>query len=262
MTGLLDLPHGFYHLHLPETDSTMHCLLRPDLSARSEPFVLVTSDFQTAGHGQRGTVWEAASGRNLLFSFACHPTFMSAGEQFRLSEALALSVAESLDKLLESVSVKWPNDIYAGDRKICGMLLEHDLSGSQIHTTRTGVGLNVNQRRFESDAPNPVSMWQLLHCDTERGPLLSDILHRFCTYYHMLQNGGAHTVDERYAARLYRREGFHPFCDARGPFSACIHAVRPDGHLILRDDRGRLRTYAFKEVRFGTDEWSHERKHE
>ena len=183
MTDSLDLPRGFYHLHLPETDSTMLCLLRPDLSARSEAFVLATTDFQTAGHGQRGTVWEAAAGRNLLFSFAFHPTFVSAGGQFRLSEALALAVAESLDGLPVEVSVKWPNDIYAGNRKICGMLLEHDLRGTHIYNTRAGVGLNVNQRRFEGDAPNPVSMWQLLGRDTERGPLLSAILHRFCAYY-------------------------------------------------------------------------------
>ena len=257
MTDSLNLPRGFYHLHLPTTDSTMLCLLRPDLAARSEEFVLVTTDFQTAGHGQRGTVWEAAAGRNLLFSFAFHPTFVSAGGQFRLSEALALAVAESLDVLPAEVSVKWPNDIYAGDRKICGMLLEHDLRGTHIYNTRAGVGLNVNQQRFEGDAPNPVSMRQLLGRDTERGPLLSAILHRFCAYYRLLRDGGAATVDERYAARLYRREGLHPFSDAAGPFSACIHAVRPDGRLVLRDATGRLRTYAFKEVRFEPEEENH-----
>ena len=161
MTDSLDLPRGFYHLHLPETDSTMLCLLRPDLSAH-------------------------------------------------------------------------------------------------IYNTRAGVGLNVNQRRFEGDAPNPVSMWQLLGRDTERGPLLSAILHRFCAYYSLLRDGGAATVDERYAARLYRREGLHPFSDANGRFSACIHAVCPDGRLVLRDETGRLRTYAFKEVRFETEEEGHE----
>ena len=155
-----DLPAGWTALHLPETDSTMSALRRQPAS--DAPFELFTADFQTAGHGQRGTVWEAERGQNLLFSFRFHPQFLPAARQFALSEALSLAIVRALRPLGVEATVKWPNDIYVGQRKLCGMLLEHTLAGNAIATTLTGVGVNVNQTDFQGDAPNPVSLRQLL----------------------------------------------------------------------------------------------------
>lgn len=247
---LSDLPAHWAHLHWDETDSTMCRLRAPEAAARSEEFVLATADYQLAGRGQRGTHWEAERGKNLLFGFRFSPRFLRADGQFRLSEALALAVADAVRSLTGEAAVKWPNDIYCGDRKVCGMLLEHDLAGAHIATTLTGVGLNVNQQRFTGDAPNPVSLRQILGHDTDRTTLLTDVLRRFEQNYRRLQAGETADLDRRYAASLYRREGLHPYRDSEGDFMAAIEGVAPDGRLSLRDAQGRVRIYAFKEVAY------------
>ena len=171
---------SWFRTDLKETASTMLDLLRPELQSRKEEFVLVTADFQTAGRGQRGTVWEAERGKNLPFGFSLRPVFLRAGEQFRLSEILALSIASALNGYTDGgFCIKWPNDIYFGNRKICGMLLEHDLHGGRIAATRTGIGINVNQRTFRSNAPNPVSLCGILGHETDRETLLLRILDEF-----------------------------------------------------------------------------------
>lgn len=242
-------PADVFRLHLSETDTTMRRLRCPDLWNRPEPYVLLTTDFQTAGHGQRGTVWEAERGKNLLFGVLLRPWNVSPSRQFLLSEALALSVAEALDRWVDGAEVKWPNDVYVGDRKICGMLLEHDLEGTEICRTLAGVGINVNQRQFRGDAPNPVSLFQLTDRETDRETILQDLLQHFLRHLQeAATEAGAATLHAAYLRRLYRRHGFHLFRDAVGVFEACIERVETSGELVLRRRDGSLKTYWFKEV--------------
>lgn len=243
------LPAGFWWRHVAETDSTLLQLGR-EAAGREEEFVAVTADYQTAGRGQRGTVWEADRVCNLLIGLRVRPVFLRAAEQFRLSEATALAVAEALDPYTDGITVKWPNDVYWHDRKICGMLLEHRLQGDRIAETLIGPGINLNQSAFHGDAPNPVSLRQITGRDTDRAEVLSAFFHRFVHYYRRLQAGDGTVLDSLYVQRLYRREGFHPYRDAAGTFRARIAAVEPAGHLVLQDEAGRLRRYAFKEIAF------------
>lgn len=246
----LNLPSNWQHIHLSSTDSTM-LRLRDEVYARvAEEFVLLTADYQSAGRGQRGTSWEADAEQNLLFGFLFHPVEVNAMHQFSLSEALALAVCECLSAYDEGFSVKWPNDVYWHERKICGMLLEHDLQGSHIATTLTGVGVNVNQQTFRSNAPNPVSLKQITGNNVDRAVLLENILNRFQSYYRQLQSGDYQSLHTAYMHRLYRREGVHPFEDSEGSFSASIENISPLGMLTLQREDGSQRTYAFKEVKF------------
>lgn len=249
------LPNNWFHRHLTETDSTMLHLRREDFAHHAEEFVLLTADYQTAGRGQRGTHWEAERGVNLLFGILCHPTFLRATEQFFLSEVQALAVADALAERLDGtsneVSIKWPNDIYVGDRKICGMLLEHDLCEQHISTTVTGVGVNVNQRQFLSDAPNPVSLRQLLNADTPREELMEQIALNFERYYRELQRGHAEALHRHYLAHLYRRTGFHHYATPDGQaFLATIADVKPTGLLVLQTADGKQREFAFKKIKY------------
>ena len=140
-----------------------------------------------------------------------------------------------------ALSIKWPNDIYWHDRKLCGILIECQLSGQLIRDCIIGVGLNVNQRQFRSDAPNPVSLRQIIGHDLDRETVLQRIL-------------GAFTLTgvdaARYRSLLYRREGLHAYRDKAGEFKATLLTVEPDGHLVLRDELGTTRRYAFKEVQY------------
>lgn len=244
-------PEGWKHLHLEETSSTMIDLKNPPYCEDNSPVLLLTTDYQTAGRGQRGTHWEARRGEDLLFGLRFHPAGVRADHQFLLSEVQALSVAETLDEFVGGIRVKWPNDIYWLDRKICGMLLEHTLAGSCIETTITGVGLNVNQDFFESDAPNPISLCQITGYHYDCNDIMHRIALRFSHLYSRLLLKGEGNIHRRYLRRLYRRDGlFHRFSDAQGSFQARIVTVLPDGRLVLRDEQDRRRIYAFKEVKY------------
>lgn len=212
--------------------------------------VVVTAEYQTAGRGQGTNRWESQRGKNLLFSLKVSPTWMLPRHQFRLSMAGALAVKDALEKLTEGISLKWPNDIYWHDKKISGTLILTSISGRYLQSMVYGVGINVNQEEFLSDAPNPVSLKQILGHDTDREALLSSILERFEHYYEMLHEGREKDVALLYHASLYRREGFFTYEDEAGRFEAETVGVSENGHLILRDTEGRERNYEFKEVKF------------
>lgn len=213
-------------------------------------FTLVVADHQTAGRGQQGNSWESERGKNLTFSLLCHPVFVKPSSQFLLSQCMALAVREALAPHVAAVQVKWPNDIYIGDKKISGTLIECDLQGGKISSCIIGVGVNVNQEVFLSDAPNPVSLQQLTGRQTDREALLQDIIRHFQHYYARLREGREEEIRQAYMQCLYRRTGLHRYADVRGEFMAEIADVEPTGHLHLRFADGRVVRYEFKEVRF------------
>ena len=225
--------------HIAETDSTNRWLREHG----GEENMVVWADFQTAGRGQGSNRWESERGKNLLFSMLLHPYGVRAHRQFRISMAISLAICKALGQHIGHLSIKWPNDIYWRDGKIGGILIENTLQGNSVKDCIIGIGLNVNQRVFRGDAPNPVSLWQISEQETDCEQLLHDILEAFQDYL------GKYNKDE-YLSMLYRRKGFHPYSDKDGPFMAELVDVEDSGHLLLRDDDGKERRYAFKEVTF------------
>ena len=227
-------------IHIDETDSTNRWLkdLRPRDCA-----LCVLADYQTAGRGCGTNKWESERGKNLLFSLLIHPEGIPAAKQFHISMAISLAICEALGQHIGDLSIKWPNDIYWRNGKIGGILIENRLQGSTIKDCIIGVGLNINQREFHSDAPNPVSLWQICEHETDRDQLLQDILKAFEEMMGLV-------IKERYMQMLYRRKGFHPYVDKDGAFMAQLVDVEDDGHLLLCDDNGQQRRYAFKEVQY------------
>lgn len=146
--------------------------------------------------------------------------------------------------------VKWPNDVYIGDKKICGILIENTLSNNNIKNCIIGVGLNVNQTEFFSDAPNPASLKHFLGRDLDKEDVLAHILDNFEMQMVSIDHGQEMSVREEYAESLYRKEGFHKYKDKNGEFEASIERIDDDGHLVLCDRDGKMRRYGFKEVEF------------
>ena len=204
---------------------------------------VVVADYQTAGRGCGTNHWESERGKNLTFSILLHPHGVPAQKQFHISMAISLAICKALGQHIGDLSIKWPNDIYWRNGKIGGILIEVTLLGNKVKDCIIGIGLNVNQRVFRSDAPNPVSMWQICEQETDCGQLLQDILQAFEEYLDKPNKN-------EYQSMLYRRKGFHPYADKNGAFMAEIVDVEDDGHLLLRDDNGQQRRYAFKEVTF------------
>lgn len=237
----------FKVIHIDETDSTNRWLRDYALSQPEGDYVVV-SEYQTAGRGCGTNSWESERGKNLTFSLLIHPTEITADCQFRISEAVSLALCETLDGYVtdRQVSVKWPNDIYVDDCKICGMLIENRLRGRLMTDSIIGIGLNVNQREFFSDAPNPVSLVQLLGHEVALEPLLQAFLQKLEPMLQM----DPETLGKAYRNRLYRREGEHEYRDGKGLFRAKLLNVLDDGRLVLLDTEGTARIYAFKEVQF------------
>ena len=236
-------------IHLSSVDSTNNYLMayKP---REGETMTVVYADEQTAGRGQGSNHWESEPGKNLTFSVLVHPTMVPVMRQFLLSEAGALALWDVLGQYLgaDDVKMKWPNDIYWKDKKISGTLIETRLGGGHVKDCVYGIGIDVNQEKFVSDAPNPVSMKQILDHDVDLKELLNKIIDSFKKYYAAIENGEYAAISELYRSGLYRAHGFHRYKDKDGEFEAAIVEVEDSGNLILRDREGCIRSYAFKEV--------------
>jgi BirA family biotin operon repressor/biotin-[acetyl-CoA-carboxylase] ligase len=204
---------------------------------------------QTAGKGQRGNAWESEPGKNITCSILLYPSFLSVKQLFLLSEAVALGVKDALDSFADGFEIKWPNDIYFREQKIAGILIENELDGQQYTQSIVGIGLNVNQEIFRSDAPNPISLKQITGKKTNISRLSEKLIKAVLARYEQLKTEETEKIVRDYHAVLYRKTGFYPFKDANGLFTACIEKVTDDGLLHLITDVGEKRSYAFKEVK-------------
>ena len=229
----------FKLIHIEETDSTNRWL-----KAHGEGTMVVVADYQTAGKGCGTNSWESERGKNLTFSMLIHPTDIPASQQFRITEVVSVALCEVLEQYIGDVSIKWPNDIYMGDMKICGVLIENRLQGNVIVDSIIGIGLNVNQTEFVSDAPNPVSLRQLLGREIDREALLHDFLETLETV------SSSETTYSAYRNKLFRMGKQAVFSDETGRFEGTIQDVETDGRLLIKDLSGQARRYAFKEVQF------------
>ncbi|MDD6210054.1 MAG: biotin--[acetyl-CoA-carboxylase] ligase [Bacteroidales bacterium] len=238
-------------IELDETSSTneyLRSLFQKNILAEG---TTVTAEFQTKGRGQMGNSWESEPGKNLLFSTFLQPGNVLVNEQFIISQIVALSLQEMLEQYIAPVFIKWPNDIYYEERKIAGILIENDICGKKILASVIGIGLNVNQEVFCSDAPNPVSLRQLLRREIDKKELLSAFLSRLLANYALLKEGKENQIRESYRNALFRKEGFHPYVDKGGNiFNARISGIDNNGKLCLTMENGDSRQYYFKEISF------------
>lgn len=236
-----------------ETVSSTNDYLKTYTPTETEQMTVAVADFQTAGRGQGSNSWESEAGKNLLFSVLLHPSEVPVACQFLLSEYGALSLREALLHYVNngSITLKWPNDIYWNDKKLSGTLIETKLSCGRIKDCVFGVGLNVNQTEFKSDAPNPVSLKQILGKEVSREELLQHIIEAFERNYELIRSANYGTIAAMYHDALYRSKGFYTYEDANGVFEGAIVEVEDDGHLILRDKEGTIRSYEFKEIKYG-----------
>lgn len=236
-------------IRLKEIDSTNR-FLRELKDEQEDEMVVAVADFQTAGKGQGSHTWESEAGKNLLFSIKVHPRWVPVRQQFLLSMAGAIAIKEALETYVDGITLKWPNDVYWNDKKISGTLIETSIDSKGIKTCIFGIGINVNQEAFHSDAPNPVSLRQILGHEVDKDELLQKVIEGFRRYYELLRRADYMDVSGIYHLSLYRRKGFHRYEDADGDFEGAFVEVEDDGHLILNDKQGVIRSYSFGEVKF------------
>ena len=255
-------------MFIDETHSTSS-LLRETYDDSLPHLFTIRTDFQTAGRGQAGNSWESEKGKNLLFSTLLRYPEVEAADQWRLSMLVAIAVREAiafilspLASRLSPITIKWPNDIYYNDQKLVGILIENTLSGRQIAYTIAGVGINVNQTQWLSNAPNPVSMKQITgeEYDVEK------LLNAFLEAIQRWETASTEQLREEYIKHLYRRTGWHSYVErevsvaptniqlssqpADGVFFAQWVDITPQGEWVLRLKSGEEKRYHFKQIRF------------
>lgn len=231
---------NFEIIHINETDSTNRWMKE---NGKGE--MVVTTEFQTAGKGCGSNTWESEKGKNLLFSVLIHPHYILARNQFIITQIVSVALCETLKHYINTpIEIKWPNDIYIMDKKICGVLIENKLEGCYIKDCIIGIGLNVNQTKFISDAPNPVSIKQLTGKDMDRKDILATFLKELKTA------SNTKSIHQAYLNNLYRRNTKHLFSTMGRRFEATIVGVNDDGRLMLQDNQGTAHLFRFKEVQF------------
>lgn len=251
------------YTYLAETTST-NTYAKENIQYFPCGFHVVYSSNQTAGRGMDTNSWESEKGKNITFSIICHPKMVKPSEQFILSMAIAVDIVKTLQDYLpeekDHFSIKWPNDIYWKDNKLGGILIENTLKGFRMNTCIIGIGININQEKFLSDAPNPISLKQICgeHCN--KMTIMESICERFyktLQIIKLLENQDSHSLNIGYTSiranyhrLLYRNDNeWHAFHDSE-IFHAKIKKVQDDGRLLLHREDGTEKEYWLKEVKF------------
>ena len=238
-------------IHLNETHSTNSYLRELIMREKEQPEgTVVITDYQTAGRGQKGNSWESERGKNLTFSILLHPNHIPPGKQFILSQLISIAIVGVLKKYDRHFTIKWPNDIYWKEKKIAGMLIEVDLTGSSLSNAIIGIGIYINQRHFKSDAPNPVSLTQITGKEHNLSELLEKILDSIVDEYNKYTPDNEEEIRQKYMALLFRNKGVYPYLYGEEIFNASIEGIEPNGQLILKKENGSIHTFAFKEISF------------
>ncbi|MCS7037399.1 MAG: biotin--[acetyl-CoA-carboxylase] ligase [Saprospiraceae bacterium] len=214
-----------------------------ELLTKSKPpeGALVSADNQTAGRGQYGSRWYSAPGENLLISLVFYPTWLEAGDQWLLSEAMAVAVRDAVAEATQlPARIKWPNDVYLGERKTAGLLLQCALSGAHVQHAVVGIGLNVNQTRFPPEAPNATSLALACGRAFDRPTVLELLLWAVEQRYLQLRQGQQARIRQDYRTHLLGLGQRRRFARPDGStFEGTPEDVLPDGRLAVRTDQGR-----------------------
>lgn len=233
---------------LPQCHSTNEEASKLIAASRETEGTVVTSEYQLAGKGQRGNIWESERGKNVMVSIILNPRFMNPTAQFSLHTISSLAIYDSLFPFLgNKLKIKWPNDIYYGDKKICGILIENSVRGNTIDSSTIGIGLNVNQVVFTT--PNTTSLKEIMLEEMDRYDLIENILLHLEKRYLQLKSNKILELRAEYKLKLYRLNQSHLFETDRGKFLGEIKGVDDFGGLLIQDDT-EVKSYYFKEVRF------------
>lgn len=204
---------------------------------------------QTAGRGQRGKNWQTGKDKNIAMSVVVEPCKLHNGQQFQLSAAAALACSDFLKFLsLNTVSIKWPNDLYLGDRKAGGILIENIVQGDKWKYSVIGVGININENSFDPGLPNPVSLLQITR-QTYDVVALARQLHAFILRrIDELQKNGFGNMLNEYNQRLYKKGLRTGLKKGNISFDAMIQGVTAQGRLLAGEN-------AEMEFEFGEVQW-------
>lgn len=236
-----------YTESVPSTNTLASELIR---NKRPAEGTIIRAGYQSEGRGQPGNRWESEAGSNLLFSIILYPEMLRPDQQFLISMALSLGIRDFIRAEAGSCCIKWPNDIYVGEGKIAGILIENSIMADSVSACVAGIGINVNQSRFDGIEPFPVSLRMLTDTICDLSDCLLKVAEKLDRRYKQLLAGEYDAVAAEYNAALYRYMEWSTYRDEGGAFTGRIISVAPEGSLVIERRDGKKSHYAFREVRF------------
>jgi len=237
-----------YIFYFESIDSTNKFIL--DYISKNKPNhpIVAYTDYQTEGKGQIGRYWESETSKNLLMSLHFLPEKLLPENQFNLSMYTALIVATVLKSIMQTeVKIKWPNDIYIGDKKIAGILIQNVLQGKCIKNSVIGIGLNVNQTTFSDFIPNPTSMKLITNLTFEISKILDEICDLFFKNINSIYE--YKSLKYNYISKIYSFREWKKYQKGEVVFEGMIIDIEPSGRLILELKNGLAESYNFQEIK-------------
>ena len=216
---------------------------------------LVIADYQSAGHGIDNNHWESEKGKNVLISIILYPDFLLPERQFLLNKMVSLSILDFLKEKISDnrLSIKWPNDIYVDELKIAGILINNTISGNTLEASVIGIGLNINQEIFISDAPNPVSLKMLTNIEYSIPWCIDELCAYLEIRFAQLKNNDDQ-IDSDYLNSLFRFKKFHHYRYKDQNIIGKIIGTDEFGKLILEKETSEILICDFKEIVFLIDD--------
>jgi len=243
----------YFIKHHNRIDSTNGYAMELISTSPPEGGTVIWADEQTHGVGHGSNQWESESGKNLTFSLILKPEQINPGDQFMLTQMVSIALYNLITDLLnrKDIKIKWPNDIYIMNNKVAGILIRNILRGSRISYSVIGIGLNVNQEKFQSDAPNPISLIHFNETPLSIEDILSDLLIRISGIYSGLDSKEyREELNRQYLNNLYRYKQSGRFREGKREFTATLEGIGEYGKLKLKTEEGKVQLYDFKEVEF------------
>ncbi len=242
---------GKHLLYFDELESTNLTALEMKTQEKIKEGSVIVCGFQENGKGLDHNQWESEAGKNVCLSFCVCPDYIKPEEQFLLNKVVSLAVADLVKELIprKKVRIKWPNDVYVGDKKIAGILINNSIQGNKMNSSIVGIGLNVNQQKFLSEAPNPISLKMLSKKDYDLDWMVS----RLCDYINLRFRGlmqNRSKIDTEYLENLYRFNTYASFKIGAQAVEAKITGLDKYGKLCLDSKDGKAFCCDLKEVEF------------
>ena len=240
-------------IRLRQVDSTNRYYMDWLTRERPSEGTIIVADSQTEGRGLDGANWESEPGQNLTFSVVLYPEFLAPDGQFYLNKAISLGLVSAVKQLLpgrDDIRIKWPNDIYVGNRKLAGTLIQNGVKGSKLYFAVIGIGLNVNQENFPGEAANPVSLKMLTGNDYRLDQVLSVISDCIEIRYEQLKTVARNELDEEYLKSLFRFGEMAGYIFKGAQIMAKITGVNRYGQLVLQIPGEKILECDLKEIRF------------
>jgi BirA family biotin operon repressor/biotin-[acetyl-CoA-carboxylase] ligase len=211
---------------------------------------IIHTNYQYAGRGQKGNRWESEDGKNLLISVILFPDMVRPEDQFIISMFVSLGIYDFLKMYIPCCKIKWPNDIYAWDDKIAGILIENSITANTINNSITGIGLNINQEKFPDELLNPVSLKILTGKEYDLDYCLKQLAGCLDLRYKQVIAGSCNELRNEYVSSLYWLNEWHNFKSEKGIFAGKIVSVTDSGRIEIESRNAEIHAFAFKEIDF------------